>query len=311
MKSTRTKLITCILGIASLFSCQYQEEVIEPTTDTNNMTNYYDLLEEGLNTVFNDTYSNVTINTTFGEIANMFEKNSKDFFADKGFIVTDSDIAHTRGVYSSPFDNMNNLNENQKAVVNKVTTILQLPIYNDVRLAISQLYEQTSSLPIQKGKEEILRYIKYIENILCLLEKEKGKIDVLNVLVKSNEFHEIKLNTRSGSVSLPDGMYPHQLDKNKFIMVVQGNVYEFSCEAGLVYCQSAGGCTYPDTCSGDGGPDGWWEKWGKCAAAILGGAGLEGLGGAGIGSVVPGLGTVTGAIIGAISGAFTGAVAGC
>lgn len=102
MKSTRTRLITCILGIASLFSCQYQEEVIEPTTDTNNMTNYYDLLEEGLNTVFNDTYSNVTINTTFGEIANMFEKNSKDFFADKGFIVTDSDIAHTRGVYSSP-----------------------------------------------------------------------------------------------------------------------------------------------------------------------------------------------------------------
>ena len=74
-------------------------------------------------------------------------------------------------------------------------------------------------------------------------------------------------------------------------MVVQGYVYEFSCAADLIYCQSAGGCTYPDTCSGDSGTNGWWERWGKSAAAILGGAGIEGLGGAGIGSVVPGPGT--------------------
>ena len=81
MKSIRTRLIICILGIVSLLSCQYQEEVIEPTTDTNNTTNYYDLLEESLNTVFNDTYKNITINTTFGEIANMFEKTAKTFFS--------------------------------------------------------------------------------------------------------------------------------------------------------------------------------------------------------------------------------------
>ena len=56
---------------------------------------------------------------------------------------------------------------------------------------------------------------------------------------------------------------------------------------------------------------GWWASWGKCAAGILGGTGTGGLAGAGIGSVVPGLGTAAGAVIGGISGGLTGAVAAC
>ena len=307
MKSIYAKFIINILGIISLLSCQYQEEIVEPATDMNNTTNYYDILEESLNTVFNETYNNITINTTFSEITNMFKESSKEFFASKGYFATDYDIVHTRGMFSSPFDNIDNLNDIQKTIINKVTSILQQSNYNDVRLAISQLYEQTCNNYTLDGKEEILRYIKYIENMLCFLEKENGKIDVLNVLIKYNEFHEIKLTTRSGTVSLPDGIYPHPVEKNKFIMVQNGHVFEFSCANGLIYCHSAGGCTFPDCDTNTG----WWESWGKCAAAILGGAGIEGLGGAGIGSVVPGLGTVAGAIIGAISGAFSGAVVGC
>lgn len=78
MKSICTKFIIGIFGVISSLSCQYQEEVIESPTNMNNTTNYYDLLEESLNTVFNDTYSNITINTTFSEIANMFEKTAKN-----------------------------------------------------------------------------------------------------------------------------------------------------------------------------------------------------------------------------------------
>lgn len=310
MKSICTKFTIGIFGIISLLSCQYQEEVIESPTNMNNTTNYYDLLEESLNTVFNDTYSNITINTTFSEIANMFEKNSKEFFINKGFIITDYDIAHTRGIYSSPFDNIDNLNENQKAVVEKVTAILQLPVYEDVQSEISQLYEQMSNLPAQKGKEEILRYIKYINNMLAFLKKESGKIDVLNILVKYNEFHEIKMCTRSAPVQLADGIYPHPLDENKFIIVTNGQVYEFTCAAGFVYSYSGRGCVWPD--GGSNKNEGsWWEKWGRCAAGILGGTGAGGIGGAAAGSVLPGLGTVAGAIAGALCGAFSGAVAGC
>lgn len=304
--NTCKKLITSIIVITSLISCHFQEEVVEPSTHPNTV-NYYDLLNEGLNVVFNDTYNSITIHTTFSEISNMFKENSKKFFASKGSFSTDYDIAHTRGMYSSPFDNIDNLNDKQKTIINKVNSILQLPNYNDVRLAISQLYEQTLSNNTLESKEDILLYLKYIENMLCFLHKEKGKIDVLNVLIKYNEFHEIKLSTRSGTVSLPDGIYPHPTEKQKYIMVLSGHIYEFSCSDGLVYCHSAGTCTFPDCDNSTG----WWDTWGKCAAAILGGAGVEGLGGAGIGSVVPGLGTIAGAIIGAISGAFTGAVVGC
>ncbi len=56
---------------------------------------------------------------------------------------------------------------------------------------------------------------------------------------------------------------------------------------------------------------GWWASWGKCVAGILGGAGTEGLAGAAVGSVVPGLGTAAGAVVGAVSGGLTGAALAC
>lgn len=56
---------------------------------------------------------------------------------------------------------------------------------------------------------------------------------------------------------------------------------------------------------------GWWEDWGKCAAGIVGGAGLGALGGAATGSAVPVLGTTAGAIVGGISGGLSGAAAAC
>lgn len=300
-----------IWGVVIISSCLNQEEIVaEPPTNIISTDCYFNLLEEGINVAFNDTYNQITINTTFSEMSNMFKSNCKNFFTNKGLFSTDYDISCTRGLYSSPFDHITNLNENQKTIVNKVSTILQLPTHHDACVAISQLYEETLNRNISiGGEDDILRYLKYIENILCFLEKESGKFDVLNILVKYNEFHEIKIKTRADLVPLQDGLYPHPLDKNKYIMVQKGNVYEFSCPTGLVFCNSNNSCNFPDSCNNE--DNSWWESWGKCAAAILGGAGIEGLAGAGIGTVVPGLGNLTGAIIGAISGAFTGAVLGC
>jgi len=63
--------------------------------------------------------------------------------------------------------------------------------------------------------------------------------------------------------------------------------------------------------SENGRVQGWWSSWGKCAAGIVGGAGLGALGGAAAGSVIPLLGTVAGGIVGGISGGLSGAAAAC
>lgn len=55
----------------------------------------------------------------------------------------------------------------------------------------------------------------------------------------------------------------------------------------------------------------WWDSWGKCASGIVGNAILGGLSGAGIGTVVPGVGTTAGAVIGAIGGGISGASSSC
>lgn len=55
----------------------------------------------------------------------------------------------------------------------------------------------------------------------------------------------------------------------------------------------------------------WWTSWGKCAAGTVGGILTGGLGGAGIGSAVPVIGTGVGAVVGAIGGGLTGAAAAC
>ncbi len=55
----------------------------------------------------------------------------------------------------------------------------------------------------------------------------------------------------------------------------------------------------------------WWTSWGKCAAGILGGAGLGALTGLAAGSVVPALGTTAGAIIGGVAGGLLGAATAC
>lgn len=54
-----------------------------------------------------------------------------------------------------------------------------------------------------------------------------------------------------------------------------------------------------------------WNKWGKCASGIIGGALTEGLAGALGGSVVPAVGTTIGGVVGAIGGGFTGASLAC
>lgn len=56
---------------------------------------------------------------------------------------------------------------------------------------------------------------------------------------------------------------------------------------------------------------GWWDSWGRCAAGIVGGAGLGALGGGAAGSVIPVLGTTAGLIIGGIAGGLSGAAASC
>jgi hypothetical protein len=56
---------------------------------------------------------------------------------------------------------------------------------------------------------------------------------------------------------------------------------------------------------------GWWASWGRCAAGIIGGAGLGALGGGAAGSVIPIVGTVGGMITGGISGGLSGASAAC
>jgi len=56
---------------------------------------------------------------------------------------------------------------------------------------------------------------------------------------------------------------------------------------------------------------GWWDSWGRCAAGIVGGAGLGALGGGAAGSVIPVLGTTAGLIVGGIAGGLSGAAASC
>lgn len=61
--------------------------------------------------------------------------------------------------------------------------------------------------------------------------------------------------------------------------------------------------------------DGWWKCWGKCAAGIVGGAGVAGLGGAFLGGagctmVVPIIGTVACGVVGGIAGAVFGGLGG-
>jgi len=55
----------------------------------------------------------------------------------------------------------------------------------------------------------------------------------------------------------------------------------------------------------------WWQRWGRCAAGIVGGTGLGVLTGAAAGSVVPALGTVAGGILGGIFGGLSGASVAC
>ncbi|MCL2682973.1 MAG: hypothetical protein FWE63_05775 [Bacteroidales bacterium] len=57
---------------------------------------------------------------------------------------------------------------------------------------------------------------------------------------------------------------------------------------------------------------GWWNRWGRCAAGIIGGATIGALGGAGIAAIpTAGIGAPVGAIIGGIGGGLLGASGAC
>lgn len=55
---------------------------------------------------------------------------------------------------------------------------------------------------------------------------------------------------------------------------------------------------------------GWWDSWGKCAAGIVGGAGLGGLSGAGATAITV-VGIPAGVVVGVIAGGLAGAAASC
>ncbi len=56
---------------------------------------------------------------------------------------------------------------------------------------------------------------------------------------------------------------------------------------------------------------GFWRRYGKCAAGMLGGAGAGVLTGAAVGSSIPILGTIGCGILGGLSGLLTGAASAC
>ncbi len=66
-----------------------------------------------------------------------------------------------------------------------------------------------------------------------------------------------------------------------------------------------------DVQTGDSNSLGWWDSWGKCAAGIVGNAGLGFLAGGAAGSAFPLVGNIGGAIIGTIFGGITGGAAVC
>lgn len=74
-----------IWGVVIISSCLNQEEIVAEPTSNITSTDYYNLLEEGINVTFNDTYNQITINTTFSEMSNMFKNNCKNFFTNKVF----------------------------------------------------------------------------------------------------------------------------------------------------------------------------------------------------------------------------------
>lgn len=122
-------------------------------------------------------------------------------------------------------------------------------------------------------------------------------------------------------ISLVDGTHFAQSHNAIEVLDAAGNVVEAlpatakdknGSDVRFVYTQRSDSQLRVDVVSANGVTTyGWWGDWGKCAAGIAGGAGTEGLAGAGVGSAVPGIGTATGAAVGGVAGALTGAAAAC
>lgn len=307
------KVMIAVLVTISILSCQHQEDLAE-TSNEIKAESFYNLFEEGMNTILHNTYKDITINTSFSDMSNMFKTNSKSFFAKKGFKVTHDEIIQSRSVNMSQLSHNNNLKENYQPLVDEILEIMQSPDYNYVRLEITQLHNRILNIIQPNERIALLQYVEFIETMLDFMENEKGKFDVMNTFVRYNEFHEFEFSevksyempiTRQ---SIPDGKYPHQEDSSKFILITNNHYYICSCASSLLYSPDCQCCSWDVQASGGSS---WWNAWGKCLAAIIGGAGSGALAGGSGGSVLPGVGTAAGAIAGTIFGGLLGAVAGC
>lgn len=105
-------------------------------------------------------------------------------------------------------------------------------------------------------------------------------------------------------VPLPDGLYPHMEDPNKFIEVRQTFVYIKHCAPGTIYSHKSQCCVWADDSNTS---NAMWDciklKVQAGGLGAIAGAGLGAIGGAGVGSVpAAGVGYIFGFLVG--SGLF-------
>ena len=301
-----TYIIICMLFI----SCASHEELVIKNNEQQlaASSKFYDLFSQNLTSTIDACYKKISISDSFESIDQKIKSASIDFLNQKGYNIEEN-------ILTDNIECINNLSDNELWIIEQVKQILQIPDYNIVRNDLSELYEKVQYSIPQAEQQNLILYIKHVEKTLDILENNSGHMDVLIFLSKNSMAGQPeKLMTRTESIKiegLADGIYPHPTDRGKYLMAWQGYAYVITCSNGLIFDCGCQCCNWPDGGGSSGCNNSWWTSWGKCAAAILGGAGTGGLGGAAVGSAVPGLGTLAGAIAGAISGAFTGAVAGC
>lgn len=112
-----------------------------------------------------------------------------------------------------------------------------------------------------------------------------------------NYLNDLVKDAMSDSDLLPEELKSIiMISKSLEEFIAQGNVYYSSKKTLLAKAASS--------------DKGWWESWGKCAAGIIGGAGLGGLAGAAVTSPTV-VGIPVGTAVGVVSGALSGAAATC
>ncbi len=131
-----------------------------------------------------------------------------------------------------------------------------------------------------------------------------------NVVVQTEELLQATASYEEFSSGLQDLRAAVEADEVKPSMKATALKYLISVETGTEFLYEVREYVRPSEQTKLFGGD-WWDNWGRCTAAIIGGAALGVLSGGAAGSSIPGVGTVAGGIIGGIGGGAAAAADHC